>query len=234
MDEHRVDIQWATGTTGSVRIKQNNYSMLLAIHGGALRYYRPHRAGSLKGRRTRGAASESNEPLENDTFVLLRLAASKERSTSCVLEDLTDALARPGGALEVVFGADLLRNGHALLRSDGPLRRLPELVNHSWITAQIFLACDKDNRQARAEVHDLRDPLFLDVVQRVRGVDSEANKNDMGIRVREWPKAVIVFLASSIPEGEFDVLPVDLDIRNVVLEYSRYVDLGEGAFGEHN
>lgn len=41
--------------------------------------------------------------------------------------------------------------------------------------------------------------LFLNVVERVRAVDGEANENNVRIWVRERPETVIVFLASGIP-----------------------------------
>jgi hypothetical protein len=46
--------------------------------------------------------------------LLLVRAAREESRAGRVLEDLAHALAGPRGALEVVPGADLLRDGHAL------------------------------------------------------------------------------------------------------------------------
>jgi len=42
------------------------------------------------------------------------LGPTKQRRSSGVLEDFTNAFASLGGALEIVFGADLLRNCHTL------------------------------------------------------------------------------------------------------------------------
>ncbi len=67
--------------------------------------------------------------------------------------------------------------------------------------------------------------LFLDVVQRVGGVDGEADEDDMGVGVGERTKTVVVLLASGIPKGELNMLSVDLDIGNVVFENGRDVDL---------
>jgi hypothetical protein len=94
------------------------------------------------------------------------------------LEDLANALAGFGGTFEIVLGANLLRDCHTLqvekmscnqrelvlertclFGSDRSLACFPELLNHSAITSEILLAADKDDRQASAEVHDLRDPL---------------------------------------------------------------------------
>ena len=47
----------------------------------------------------------------------------------------------------------------------------------------------------------------------------------MRVGVGERSQAVVIFLASSIPEGELDVLAIDLDIGDVVLEDGGDVDL---------
>lgn len=41
--------------------------------------------------------------------------------------------------------------------------------------------------------------LLADVVERVGGVDGEADQDDVRIGVRQGPQAVVVFLTSSIP-----------------------------------
>lgn len=43
--------------------------------------------------------------------------------------------------------------------------------------------------------------LLLDIVKRVWGVDGEADEDDMGIRIRQRTKAIVVFLARGIPQG---------------------------------
>jgi hypothetical protein len=67
--------------------------------------------------------------------------------------------------------------------------------------------------------------LLKNVVQRVRRVDSEANQDDVRVGVGEGSETVIIFLSSRIPQGQLDVLVVDLDIGDVVLEDGRDVDL---------
>jgi hypothetical protein len=49
------------------------------------------------------------------------------------------------------------------------------------------------------------------------------------VRVGVWERteAVVIFLASSIPEGELDVLAIDLYIGDVVLEDGGHIDLIE-------
>lgn len=46
-----------------------------------------------------------------------------------------------------------------LFGSDWPLAGLPELLDDSGLASEILLAADKDDGQASAEVHHLRDPL---------------------------------------------------------------------------
>jgi len=42
-------------------------------------------------------------------------------------------------------------------------------------------------------------PLLWNVVKRIRRVNTEAHKNNIGVWITERSKAVIVFLASCIP-----------------------------------
>jgi hypothetical protein len=67
--------------------------------------------------------------------------------------------------------------------------------------------------------------LLLDVIKRVRRVDGEADEDDVRVGVRERSKSVVIFLACGIPQGELDVLAVYLDIGDIVLKHSGYVDL---------
>jgi hypothetical protein len=45
------------------------------------------------------------------------------------------------------------------------------------------------------------------------------------VRVGQRAQPVVVLLASRIPQGQLDVLPIDLDIGDIVLEDSGDVDL---------
>lgn len=47
----------------------------------------------------------------------------------------------------------------------------------------------------------------------------------MGVGVRQRTETVIIFLTSSIPKGEFNVLAVNFDIGDIVLEDGGDVDL---------
>jgi hypothetical protein len=65
----------------------------------------------------------------------------------------------------------------------------------------------------------------LNVVERVGGVDGEADQDDVGVGVGQGAETVVVFLTSRIPKGQLDVLVVDLDVGDVVLEDGGDVDL---------
>jgi len=171
---------------------------------------------------------------QNDAALLLpaALVPGKESSTGRILEHLSNALAGSSRALEVLFSADLLCHGHTLLRGHWPLVRLPQLIDHPRIASEILFAGDQDYRKARAEVHNLRDPLLLNVVQRVRGVNGEADQDDMGVGITERTETVIVLLSSRIPQGKLDVLSIDFDIGHIVLEHGGNINLRESSFRE--
>jgi hypothetical protein len=67
--------------------------------------------------------------------------------------------------------------------------------------------------------------LLLNVVQRIRGVNRKADQDDVRVGVGKRSEPVVVFLTSRIPEGEFHVLAIDLNIGHVVLEDGRHIDL---------
>lgn len=67
--------------------------------------------------------------------------------------------------------------------------------------------------------------FLLNVVEGIGRVNCEANQNDMGIRVGERAKTIVVFLTRCIPKSELDVLAIDFDIGNVVLENGGDIDL---------
>lgn len=67
--------------------------------------------------------------------------------------------------------------------------------------------------------------LLLYVVERVGRVDGKADQDNVGVGVGERAETVVILLAGGIPEGELDVLAIDLDIGDIVLEDGGDVDL---------
>jgi hypothetical protein len=164
----------------------------------------------------------------------LSAAAREESSAGSVLKHLANTLVGLGRALEVLVGADLLTDLLTLFGRHGLLAGLAKLLDRLLVVSQILLAANENDGETLAEVKDLRNPLLLDVVKRVGGVDGEANQDDVGVGVGQGAETVVILLASRIPEGQLDVLAIDLDIGDVVLKDSGDVDLGESALGENN
>jgi len=166
---------------------------------------------------------------DDDTLLLLGFRPAQECSAGSILEDFSNTLTSTGGAFEVVAGADLLSDSHTLFRGHRALVSLPELVDSLGVASQVLLAANKDDGQSRAEMHDLGNPLLLNIIQAVRTVNCEADENDVRIGIAQWPQAIVVFLTSRIPKSEFDVLSIHLDVCYVVLEDGGNVDLGESS-----
>lgn len=152
-----------------------------------------------------------------------------EGGTGSVLKDLLDTFLGLGRAFQVLESTNLLGNSLTLISSDGALGSTLELLNGLGVVSQIGLAADKDDRHTLAEVEDLRDPLLLHVVQGIGRINAEANENNTGVGVRKGTQAVVVFLASRIPESKLDTASVNFDIGNVVFKNSGEVNLGESS-----
>ena len=67
--------------------------------------------------------------------------------------------------------------------------------------------------------------LLLYIVERVGRVDGKANQDNVGVGVGERAETVVILLTSGIPEGELDVLAIDLDVGHIVLKNGGNVDL---------
>ena len=81
---------------------------------------------------------------------------------------------------------------------------------------------DKDNGAAETN-------FLLNVVQRIWRVNGETDEDDMRVWVAERTKAVVVFLASRVPQSEFNVFSVNLYICNVVLKNGGDINLVENG-----
>jgi hypothetical protein len=172
--------------------------------------------------------------LKNQALLLLALGMSGERGSGGMFEDLTDALVRLGGALEVFDSTNLLAHILGLLRSDWLLRSLMQFFNCLLIVAEILLAADEDDGETLAEVQHLRNPLFLNVVERVGRINGETDQDDVGVRVRQWAQTIVILLSGGIPKSQFNMFSVHLDICNIILEDGGHIDLREGSLGEND
>lgn len=136
-----------------------------------------------------------------------------------------------------VRGVHSLRNGLALLwRHRREALGLEELDARPLIS-QVALQPHEDDGRCWTEVENLGVPLSgLDrcicrieydtylvhhILQRSRTVDGKAHKQEICLRIGERAQSVVLFLASSIPEGQLDGFPgwaVD-GLRDVVFEH---------------
>ena len=71
----------------------------------------------------------------------------------------------------------------------------------------------------------MRTYLLLDIIQGIGGINGETDQDDMRVGVRERSESVVIFLSCGIPEGKFDVLSIDLDVRHVIFKNCGDVDL---------
>jgi len=80
-------------------------------------------------------------------------------------------------------------------------------------------------QQNKHHTKEQRTHLLLDVIKRIRRVYSEANEDNMRVRIAQGSEPVIVLLPRRIPQRQLDMLPINLHIRNVILKHSRDVHL---------
>jgi hypothetical protein len=149
-----------------------------------------------------------------------------------MLEDFPNSFVGLGRAFQVLLSTNLLADILSLLRGHRLLGGLVQLLDGLLVIPKIFLASNEDDGKALTEVQDLRNPLLLNIVERVRGVNGKTDQDNMGVGVGKRPETVVVFLASRIPQSQFNVLSVDFNIGDIVLENGRDIDLGEGSLGE--
>jgi hypothetical protein len=158
---------------------------------------------------------------DDDSLGLLRRRV--EDGANRLVKDLLEALLSQRRALHVLDGRDLLLLRHALLVADGGEVLLAEARDGLRVLAQIELGADEQERRVGAVVRHLGKPLGRHVLKRRRRDDGEADEEDVGLRVRERAQAVVVLLASRVPQAQVDRLAVDHHVCRIVVEHSRNV-----------
>lgn len=106
-----------------------------------------------------------------------------------------------------------------------------KLTNHVLVISQVHLGTNEDDGDTRGVVLDFRPPFGFNVVKRVGGDDGETNEEDIGLRVRQRAKSVIIFLASGIPKAQVHGATIDHDVGRVVVKDGGDVFSGEGIGG---
>jgi len=120
--------------------------------------------------------------LQDQALVLL-LLFGQESGARCRLEDFANAVVRLCRAFEVLVGAYLFADFLTLLRCNWFLRCFGQLFNGLLVVSKVVLATDENDWEALAKVKHFGDPLLLDVVERIRRIDSEADEDDMRVGI---------------------------------------------------
>jgi hypothetical protein len=60
--------------------------------------------------------------------------------------------------------------------------------------------------------------LCFDVLKTGRTHKRETYKKDVGLRIGQWPKAIIILLAGSIPKSERNRLAIHHDIGRIIVK----------------
>jgi hypothetical protein len=60
--------------------------------------------------------------------------------------------------------------------------------------------------------------LCFDVLEARRADKREADKEDVGLRIRQRPKTVVVFLTGSVPKSERNCLAIDHHIGRIIVK----------------
>lgn len=172
------------------------------------------------------------QSLYNDAFSLLGgFHGRHQNSPDRLIKDVLKTLLGQSGAFEIPDSVDLLAaldalrvryRGHALLL---------ELLDVLDVIAKIQLGADKDDGDVWGMVGNFRVPLGEDVVKGWGANDGKADQEDVGLRVGEGAKTIVILLTSGIPQTETDGLVVHHHVRRVVVEDSGNVFSGKGIGG---
>jgi len=161
--------------------------------------------------------------LQQDAATLfLGLGLVKSRANRLVKHRLETFLSQRR-ALKVVNGADLLHAVLSLLGRDDVQALRLERRDRAGVVAQVALGADQDEWYAWCMVLDLREPLRLHIVERVRRNDREADQKHIRLRVREWAKTVVVLLPGGVPQAQVDGFAINHHVGTVVVEHGRDV-----------
>ena len=115
-------------------------------------------------------------------------------SSACLIKDIFQIVLRKRRALNVLDCSELPSELLPVLRCDWTLPILSQLIYHSGIFPQINLRANDHAGNIGAVVAEFGEPLFLHPLKRRWGADGEADEEDVGLRVGEGTKAVVVVL----------------------------------------
>lgn len=166
---------------------------------------------------------------EEYTGLLCSHRLRTEEGTHCVCKHVLDAVLAECRTLQVLDGVDLASQSVALLERDGRLVLLLKLLQHICVVAEIALGPNQQDGHAGTVVRHLWVPLVLDVLIGRGAGDGEADDEDVGLRVGQRAKAVVLLLTCCVPQVEADGAAVHSDLGAVVVEHGGNVLFGERA-----
>lgn len=95
---------------------------------------------------------------------------------------------------------------------------LSERIHSRSVFSQVQLCADQDDRDVWRVMLYFWEPLRLYVVKGRGADDGKTNQEDVGLWVGQGSQAVVVLLASSVPQSQANGLSVDHDAGGVVIE----------------
>lgn len=111
------------------------------------------------------------------------------------------------------------------------LAHLAELPNHIRIVPLVQLVADDDDRCGRAKVSYFGNPLFDDVLKRIRLRNREADEQDVGSWVREGSETIVGILTRCVVQVQVNRSSFVQQHLRVVVEDSWNVHAGKWLAG---
>lgn len=130
------------------------------------------------------------------------------------------------------MGPNFLRYSDTLLIGNRIHPPLLQSLHGPFVLSKVELGAYQDDGNVGGVVLDFGKPFPLDVVEGRRTGNGEADQEDIGLGVREWPKTIVVFLSGRIPKAQADGLSVDQDACGIVIKPRRMVTREPKVGGE--
>lgn len=143
----------------------------------------------------------------------------------CVLKHLLHAAVAEGRALHVAFGFDFASH----LCPFGCCDAVPPIGPRF---PQICLGGHNQHRDLGQVLPDLRDPLVVDIGQRIGVRHGVTDENDVGLLVGPGSDLPEVVVACCVPQSQADVNAIHVHLHSCIIEHCGPVGLWEGLWGE--
>lgn len=140
-----------------------------------------------------------------------------------LIEDVLEPFLRQRRALDIFDCLQFLGQLLALLQRYGFLFVLGQLLQRALLIAQIDLCTDEQERRLLTVMRYLRNPLFFDVFKRAGTDHGETHQEYVGLRVGQWPQAIVILLTGSIKQSQCVGFSADHDRDGIVVENGWHV-----------